>query len=105
MLYAIIVGGRRVGPVGDIDLYSDKIQSSPCVALWESHKDLIVTDNAFDSDDSVIRCLTAPGSDYKELVLNDRDTNPSLGALFGKLRDYRFFVYKDRFEKILNLMN
>jgi hypothetical protein len=103
ILYSIL-RGRRVGPIGDTALYSDKISRSPCMALWESHKDLIVTtDIGF--DDLVIRCLTAPGSDYEEFLFNDREINPSLGVLFGKLRGFRFFVYGDRFEKILNRMN
>jgi hypothetical protein len=100
-----ILGGRRVGPIDDIGLYSDKISNSPCIALWESHKDLIVTTHEFGRDDRVIRCLTAPGSDYEEFLVNDGEIKPSLGALFGKLRAYRFFVYRDRLGKILNLMN
>jgi hypothetical protein len=104
MLYSVL-GGQRVGPVDNIFLYSDKVHWSPCIALWESRKDLIVIYTASRVDIRTIRCLTGQDSNYEELLLDNREISRSLGALFKKFRHYRFFVYKTRLGEILSLLN
>jgi hypothetical protein len=63
MLSWILVGGR-IGPIGSIFLYSDTVHRAPCLALWESHKDIIVVS---DGDEEVVRCLLQEASGYQEL--------------------------------------
>jgi hypothetical protein len=66
-----VLSGRRVGPVGSIFLYSDTVYKVPCVALWESQKDIIVIvpENAStgETNQQVLRCLLQPSSGYKEV--------------------------------------
>jgi hypothetical protein len=93
MLYNIL-GGARVGPVGDIFLYSDEVREFPCMALWQSRKDFIVVaeSDGFPDDSVVRRCLGVPASNYVEVSTDDRDISQSLAVLLQALRGYRVFV-------------
>jgi hypothetical protein len=62
MLY-FVLAGRRVGPIGRIFLYSDEVHEAPCLALWESHKDVIIVKVR----QQVAQCLLGAASDYKEV--------------------------------------
>jgi hypothetical protein len=62
MLY-IVLAGRRVGPIGSIFLYSDEVHEAPCLALWESHKDVIIVGVG----QQEVQCLLGTASDYKEI--------------------------------------
>jgi hypothetical protein len=67
MLYHVLVG-RRIGPIGSIFLYSDTVHRAPCLALWESHKDIIiVSDGDGAVNEPVLKCLTQEASGYTEL--------------------------------------
>jgi hypothetical protein len=96
-----VLDGLRVGPVDDIFLYSDRVHDSPCIALWESRKDLIVVG---EMDNLVLRCLTAPSSNYEQL-LDNREIGRPLVVLLKNLPGYRLFVFKVRSERVQTLIN
>jgi hypothetical protein len=67
MLYHVLIG-RRIGPIGSIFLYSDTVHRTPCLALWKSHKDIIVvSDDDGAVNKPVLECLLQETSGYKEL--------------------------------------
>jgi hypothetical protein len=67
MLYHVLIG-RRIGPIGSIFLYSHTVHRAPCLALWESHKDIIVvSDDDGVVNEPVLECLIQEASGYKEL--------------------------------------
>jgi hypothetical protein len=103
MLYYILAG-KRVGPVDNIALYSGRIHKSPCIALWESGKDLIVVTGKR-LEPSVLRCLMAEDSSYGELLVDNPQICGSLGASLKEVRGYRFFVYKTRFKRVCSIKN
>ena len=102
MLYYVL-SGKRVGPVDDIFLYSVKVHELPCRALWELRKDLIVVTKT--REPSVLRCLRAKGSSYKEVLIDNPNIRGTLGVSLKNLRSYHFFVSKSRSEKFFSLMN
>lgn len=63
-----VLDGVRVGPVGEIYLFSDEVFKSPCDSLLQSRKDLIILDKNFSSHrDRLISCLRLDKSRYKEI--------------------------------------
>ena len=90
MLYHVLVG-RRIGPIGGIFLYSDTVHRAPCLALWESHKDIIVvSDDDGAVNEPMLKCLLQEAGGYTELS--------------GHHGVYRIFAQHPS-PNLLNLMN
>lgn len=69
------LGGKKIGPVGEIRLYGASVHSDPCLALLESGKDLIVFSRVSESSSGMsrqfstmaLRCLSRSDSPYRVL--------------------------------------
>lgn len=85
-----ILRGNRIGPVGDLLLYSDRVHENPCLALWESGKDIIVLSHT-KKDPQVLRCLTSSDSNYVELSPGTADAAGAY-SWFEDSASYRVFV-------------
>jgi hypothetical protein len=85
-----VLNGRRVGPIGSIFLYSDTVYKAPCLALWESQKDIIVIvvkrDSTGQTNRQVLQCLLPAASGYKEISLGHGE--------------YRFFARQQSLDRI-----
>jgi hypothetical protein len=89
----LILRGQRIGPIGSIFLYSDTVNKSPCLALWESHKDVIIVEAR---DQEVLLCLLPDVSGYKEVLSDEnktyrifaREQSLRLNQVVGLLHEY-----------------
>jgi hypothetical protein len=64
-----VLAGERIGPIGNIFLYSDTVYEKPCLALWASLKDIILV---VIEDRRVLQCLLSAESGYKEMPSGHR---------------------------------
>jgi hypothetical protein len=62
-----VLRGLRVGPIGSIFLYSDTVYKAPCLALWESQKDIIIVQVGDGLERKILQCLLPAASGYKEI--------------------------------------
>jgi len=64
MLYGVL-NGKRIGPAANIPLYSDEVYKSPCLALLNSHKDVIVIDGDSGKSSIVLKCFNQGSHVYE----------------------------------------
>lgn len=86
----LILRGNRIGPIGDLLLYSDRVHDNPCIGLWDSGKDIMVL-LPTGGDPKALRCLTSADSNYLELS-RETDNEAGLYARFKDLEGYRVFA-------------
>lgn len=68
-----IFSGIRIGPVGNLHLYSEEVARAPCLALFDSAKELIVVKRGTDNilNIAAIECLLLANSRYGEVALEN----------------------------------
>jgi hypothetical protein len=88
-----IFSGIRIGPVGNLHLYSKNVARTPCRALFESAKELIIVKG--DSDNILnkvaVECLLADSNHYQELNLENIMALSMVNLNSKSLASYRFF--------------
>lgn len=74
MLRNVLARRRRIGPIGDIFLYSEAVSKTPCLALWKSQKDVIIVGAGRDRAlvQRVLQCLVSAESGYREISRGPR---------------------------------
>ena len=70
-MLSVVLWGKRVGPIGRISLYGDPVHQTPCLAIWQSGKDIIVIKRDFHLYSEVKKCLDAAGTSYRKIVSFD----------------------------------
>jgi hypothetical protein len=89
-----VLRGDRIGPVGDIFLYGDRVYADPCQSLLSSEKDIIILASP-KLDREAWLCLTRADSNYVDLSeLADEDG--SVYFQLNKLDNYGIFVRRPR---------
>lgn len=89
-----VLAGNRVGPIGDLRLYSEAIHARPCLAILESGKDLIVLANDRRSvHRRLFRCFADDPGDYVPLRPGDKVAGIEID---GRLGAYRIFARRPR---------
>jgi hypothetical protein len=74
-----VLSGKRLGPIGNIDLYSDEVFTNQCLSLIRSGKELIIFSVNSRFKQVVSKCLDGEGSSYKKIDV-------------GNLNDYQIFL-------------
>ena len=69
----IVLSGKRLGPISNINLYSDEVFSNPCLFLTYSGKEVIVFSDIYSFKANLSECLDAEGSGYKKTEVSDLD--------------------------------
>jgi len=72
-MFARVLSGRRLGPIGDIHLYSNEVFLDPCLSLTRSGKQIIVVEAKSSFNEKVSVCLSPQGSGYKKTHINHLD--------------------------------
>ena len=94
-----VLKGRKIGPIDNIYLYSDEVHKNPCLALFNSQKDVILTSANHELDKLITSCLSSEKSPY--VRSNFISLSAKSSEINGKnLRKYRFFIRKDRINAI-----
>ena len=66
-----VMNGKRIGPIGNINLYSDEVFRSPCNSLLHSGKKIIVIEkNVYTYSDKLINCLNLDKSSFKKVNID-----------------------------------
>jgi hypothetical protein len=74
-----VLSGKRLGPIGNVDLYSDEVFSSPCLSLVRSGKELIIFSVNSGFKQVLSECLDGEDSGYNKIDVVD-------------LNDYEIFL-------------
>jgi hypothetical protein len=72
MLWTVL-SGKRLGPISNIDLYSEEVFSNPCLSLTRSGKEVIVFSDSYSFNTKLSECLDAEGSGYKKIDVSGLD--------------------------------
>lgn len=88
-----IFSGIRVGPVGNLYLYSEDVFKAPCLALFQSKKELIIVKRDSDNilNKKAIKCLLSDNSPYHELSFDNFSALSGANLGDKSLASYRLF--------------
>lgn len=88
-----IFSGIRIGPVDNLYLYSEDVFRSPCLALFQSRKELIIVKRDSDNilNKAAVECLLSDSSPYKELDAANFSDLSKVNSDSKSLASYRFF--------------
>jgi hypothetical protein len=67
----VVLSGKRLGPIGNIELYSDEVFSNPCLSLVRSGKELIIFSDNYKLKKVLSKCLDGEGSGYNKIDVVD----------------------------------
>jgi hypothetical protein len=70
-MLSVVLGGKRVGPIGNIPLYGEEVHQTPCLAILQSGKDIIFIKRDDDLSSEVKNCLESEGTTYRRIVRFD----------------------------------